>query len=651
MAVGLLGTAVSGLQAFQRNLETTSHNISNVDTEGYSRQRVDLESRPGTPSGAGFIGSGVDARATERLFDDFLSAQVRSSTSANAQLQAYHEFASLVDNRLADSNTGLSPVIQEFFNAVQGLADDPASIPSRQVVLSQADILVDRFQTLNQHFEDLRTRLNGEIDNLLHEINSRTAAIADLNDGIQRARALAGGQEPNDLLDKRDQLINELAEQVAVTVLEQDDGSVNLLMGNGQALVVGSTAVTLSTQPDALDPSHSEILAGSVPITQSLVGGRIGGFVEFREQILDPSQNALGRVAVGIAQDFNSQHGLGLDLDGNLGGDFFQLPAIQVLPDRNNTLPGATVTAAYSNSDDLTTSDYSLRYDGGTNYTLMRLSDAQTFAVDTAVPASLANDGFTLNIGVGATMGDRFLIQPTRNGGAEIDRAITDVRRVAVAGAVRAGEFTDVNGIPTNTGTAVITQPSTSNTSNVPLSGVSANGSLRLTFDASSNQFNIVPDPALVGPLAYDPAADSAGKAFTLAAYGGMTFTLSGAPADNDAFVIADNSGAISDNRNGLLLAQLQTKNTLAGGTVNYQAAYGQVLSQVGTQTHQADINRKAQEGLLGQAREAMASVSGVNLDEEAANLVRFQQAYQASAQVISVADTLFQTLLGVVGR
>lgn len=648
MSGDLLNVGLSGLRVFQRQLTTTSHNIANVNTEGYSRQRVDVTNQIGLADGAGFLGAGAEARATERLFNQFVNEQVRSSASAFEQLNTFYEFAAEVDNRLADPAIGLTPGIQDYFESIQGWSDDPASIPARQVVLSQTDVLVNRFHALDDFLSDQETRINGEIQASVTDLNALASSLAKLNADITRAQSIARAV-PNDLLDQRDQVIRDISKRLAVTVTEQDDGQINVLVGNGQALVLGNNVVPLGIASGDFDPTRLEITAANVNVTSALVGGELGGLLDFRSQVLEPSRNALGRIAVAMADDLNTQNRLGLDLDGNLGGDIFVEPTPQVLANNNNT-GAATVTAAFSDTNALQSSDYRLRYNGGTSYTLTRLTDNQTFAVDTAVPATLNNDGFTLTIGAGAAVGDTYEVRPVRTGAEQIDRAVTDVRRLAASGAVSAGEATDANGQATNTGTGVITQPSLSSTTNIPLSAAPISGNLTLTFNAGANQFNIVPDPNGEGPLAFNPATDADGRTFTLTSYGGMSFTLSGTPANGDSFVIGDNSGGVSDNRNALALASLQTTNTMDGSSSTYQAAYGQLVSQVGSETNEADINRSAQKGILDQAVGARETISGVNLDEEAANLVRFQQAYQASAQVVSVANTLFDSLLGAIG-
>ncbi len=644
-----LNIGTSALLAFQRALTTTGHNISNVNTEGYSRQRVELVTRPPQFTGSGFFGT-VRPQTVQRIYDQFLVEQVSTSTTRFHQLDTLHGFASQVDDLLADPQAGLAPALQDLFNAVQEVANDPSSGPARQVLLSEAQTLVQRFGFLDGRLDDLREGVNIDLENSVSEINSLAEAIADVNADIARLGA-DDAQQPNDLLDQRDQLVRKLSELVGVSTFEQDDGTLNVFVGNGQSLVVGTTASGLTTTSNRFDPTRLEIAVvqggSSVEISGQLTGGSLGGVLDFRNRILDSAQNALGRVATGLAVSFNNQHQLGLDLNGALGGDFFTAGTLQVLPNVDNA--GGSVTGSIVDVGALTASDYELRYDGGNNYTLTRLSDGQSFAINTGgvSPYTTAQiDGFTLTITAGAAVGDTFLVQPTRTGAAEIDVSISEPSEIAAAMPIRASAGFS------NGGSGVIKDEAVSDTTSLPLSA--NGGDIILTYDPNAlgpgtPGFTVTNGPG--GTLAYDPATESGGKSFTLGgAFSGISFTISGTPLDGDTFTITDNTNGVSDNRNALALGALQTAPTLRGNA-SYEDAYGQLVAEVGTTTRQAEVARDAQSVLLDQAIKAQQSVSGVNLDEEAAELVRYQQAYQAAAQVISVTDTLFQTLLASVRR
>jgi len=661
----ILNIGVSGLLAFQRSLNTVGHNIANSDTVGYSRQRTLLATQVPQPTGAGWVGSGVKVVDIERMYDDFLATQVRTSQSATSSLEIYSGHAGRIDNMLADPAIGLDPAIQDFFDAMQGLADDPSSIPSRQLLLTESQSMVDRFHVFSSQFNDMQNQLNHELQTLSTEINNLAESLARVNQNIIDAIGASGGHSPNDLLDQRENLLNELSQKVDITVVPQDNGAINVFIGKGQALVIDTTASSLTTVPGLDDASQFDLaytgLGGVQVITDQLSGGEIGGLISYRDQILNPAQNQLGLIAIGISDRINSQHQLGLDLNGNFGAQVFSTPGFTPVPKSTNS-GGATVSAAFVDSGNLTASDYKLEADTvADQFILTHLADGQqttinTGGVDPYITAEI--DGFNLTISGVAAVGDEFMIRPTRNAAQLINLEINDPRLFAAAGPLRSQPTTNaISGNP-NSGTGAISQAKISNISNLPLGAditLQWTGDRNLDGTADDPGFLVTGGPA--GPLAYDPATERAGKSFTLAGFGDAEITISGVPAEGDSFIIENNSGAEGDNRNALLLAGLQTSNSLlgstggAGETATFQEAYGQLVSGVGSKTHHAEVNFQATEGLLERNKMALSAVNGVNLDEEAANLIKYQQAYQAAAQVISVASTLFDTLLGAVRR
>ncbi len=639
--MSFLNTSVSGLLTAQRALATISHNIANVNTPGYSRQRVEFEARDPQFTGAGYIGKGVGVGSIKRIQSDFINEQLRISTSSSSFNSAFFNLASRIDNILTEEQAGLSPNIVSFFNAVQDVADIPSSLNNRQVMLSEAESLVDRFQFLESRLTDLSGGIRTQLVDETSEINTLSQSIADINVRIVSAMGNRDTQPPNDLLDQRDEMIRQLSEFVAVTTVEQTDGAVNVFTGSGQSLVAGAVASTLQvTEPYQ---GHYEISItnsfGTSVITQNISGGSLGGLLDFQSQMLEPTINSLGRLAIGIADTFNDQHILGRNQDGQVNQTFFTVPTPVVTP--LGSAPN-NVTSTITDPTTLSNSDYNLTYNGGNSYTLIRLSDNTTTAINTGGTTPFttsAVDGFTLTITAGATAGDQFIIRPTVVGARDITTTISDPRKIAAAGPLRSEEVTDVNGLPTNTGNSKISAANISSITGIPLAS-----SITLTFDLANNRFNVSSPPG--GTLAYNPATQSGGVQFTIAAAGNATFTISGVPDDGDQFIIENNLNSDGDNRNALSLAALQESKFLLNGAANYLDTYGQLVVEVGTATRQAEVSDTALSALLQQATEARESVSGVNLDEEAANLLELQQIYQAAAQMISTADLLFQTLI-----
>lgn len=549
MAVGLLGTAASGLLAFQRAISVTGHNISNANTDGYTRQRVELGTRPPSFTGQGYIGNGVQVQSIERVFDEFVTERLRNTTSSNSQYQTLALLSGRVSNLLGDDQAGLRTGLETFFNTVQAVADDPSSIPARQLLLAEGESLAARFQHLDAQFDSMRDEINGSLSNIVAEINNLSSAIAEANKNIVDASSQGSGAAPNDLLDERDNMINRLAELVSLRTVEQEDGAVNVFVGSGQSLVTGFLASELQAVANDFDNRHLEIAvtgAGtSTVITGNLNGGQLGATLDFRERVLDQAQNGLGRIAVTLGMEFNRQHMLGMDLDGAPGTAFFDVATPTVAANLNNA-GSASVSVSFDNAniDDLTLDDYLLAFDGSA-WSLRRASDGVVVPMTGSGP--LLADGLQIDVPGAAAAGDRFLIRPTRSGSGDVSMLVSNPREIAAA----------------------------------------------------------TPAPA----------------------------------------------AAPGDNSNALLLANLQVAQTMENATTNFQGAYAQLVGDLGSQTRSAQINAEAQAALLTQAQESRDAVSGVNLDEEAANLLRFQQAYQAIAQVISVADSTFQTLLSAVRR
>lgn len=634
----ILNVGTSALLSLQRAMSTTGHNIANVNTEGYSRQRVNFDTLPADLKGGSYIGSGVTIDSVERYYNSYLTSEVRTRTSSQAGFETFRQLTSGLDNLLADPAVGLGPALDNFFGALQGVADNPGSLPERQVLLGEAQILADRFQYLDSNFRDIGAQMNSRIDMSVRDINSMARNIATLNEQIVRATATAGGAAPNDLLDQRDLLITQLSERIGVTTTQQSDGATNVMIGNGQPLVVGFTSNQLQTFTDPLDSSKTVVgvagAGGLTDIGRFLSGGELGAVLDFRDEVLDASVNQLGALAVGLTDTFNAQHSLGQDLAGAIGGNFFKplSAATSIAP--GNTGTGA-ITVDITDATALSGDDYSLRYDGG-QYVLTNLTTqaSQTGAGPFTV------DGLTISTSGAPSNGDAFLIQPTSQAAALFGVAISRPEDIAAAGPLRSQTLLS------NTGSGEINGPVVTDTAGLPLAGP-----VTLSFNPNALGAGVPGfDVAGIagGPLAYDPATEGAGKSFTLA---GFSFEMRGTPGSGDAFVLENNTGGSGDNRNALGLAGLQEARQLMNGSASYQDAYGSLVADIGVRTRQANNAADTEGVLLDQAIAARESVSGVNLDEEAANLIRYQQAYQAAAQVIAVADEVFQTLLNATRR
>jgi len=655
MGSSLLGIGVSGLQAFQNSLNTIGNNISNVNTDGYSKQSVQLSTRNPQVTGSGFIGSGVQTVSITRSFNAFLQENLSNSTSSSAEFKTFYALATQLDNVVADADAGVSNSMQRFFNAMQDVADSPSDTAAREVLLNEAENMAEQFNELSSWLETVRGQVNSEIKSSVTEINRLSAAIADLNQTIVIEEGRSGGQPANDFLDQRDTLIRDLSELVSVTTLRQDDGSLNVMAGSGQVLVVGNKATTLETFIIAGDPGQLGVaIRGSggtlVPITDQLGGGSLGGALNFRDRMLDPATNSLGLTAIGLSQFVNEQQTQGMDLDGFLGNDFFNVAQPQI-----RTLAGTTgnVLVSFDDVSQLTNNDYRLRFNAG-SWQLTRSDTNQVVPMTgTGTPGDpFIADGISLEITAVPANGDTYLIQPTRNGALDMEMILANSRQIAAAAPLRSLASS------ANTGTGAISAGAVTDINNAVFQSTAGQLSppvlIRFT---GSNSYDLYDNSNPAAPvileagIAYNPA--TGGDVFPTP--GGLdhgySLRVTGAPVAGDEFSTEYNTGGVGDNRNALLMADLANIKLMSNGTASINDSYSSLVSDVGTATKQAELSNLSQGRVLEQAIASREAVSGVNLDEEAANLIRYQQAYQAAAQVIAVANTLFDTILNSVRR
>ena len=646
MAGNLLSIGKSGLFAAQTALSTTGNNIANANVAGYSRQTVVQASGLSQNLGYGFIGSGTQVSDIRRYSDTFLNTQVRNAQASASSFDGFQAQIAQIDNMLADPTAGLSPTLHDFFSGVQNVAGSGGSVPSRQAMMSAADTLAARFQSLDTRMQEVREGVNAKITSNVTLINSFARQIAEINEKIVGATG-GGAQMPNDLLDQRDQLVLELNKHVKASVMTTESNSMTVSIGSGQPLVVGSRSYELAATPSPTDLNQVEVgyaSGGKVTIlpASALSGGELGGLLDFRTNSLDRAQNALGRIALGLASTFNEQHRLGLDAGDQRGGDFFHEAKPFVSKSVNNAASStAEISATIVDARALGTADYKVSFDG-TAYKVVRSSDEQAFAITPGVPKVI--DGVEFNLSGTAVAGDSFLVRPTINGAADFKLLLTDGAKIAT----RAPIATEMP--LQNAGTGKISAGTVSD----DFFSVGTSLPVTLAYDsaAGGTVAGFPPGQGVVVSLngadtAYAPGATVPWVAGASYSFGGVKVALSGQPASGDKFVINANSAGSGDTRNAALLGDLQTTKVF-GGSATYQAAYSELVSYVGNKTREVQVNSQASQSLLAQATASQQSVAGVNLDEEASNLVRYQQAYQAAGKVMQIASTLFDTLLSL---
>lgn len=625
----ILSTGISGLRAFQRALDVTSHNIANVSTPGYSRQRVELQTREAERYGSGFLGTGVDVSTITRSYDELLATQMRGATSSSSRLDVYASKAQVLNDLFSDSSTGLTVSLQRFTNAVQGVSNEPTATAARQVMLSEAQGLTQRLKTYDSRLDDISAEINSRLTNEAATISTIADSIARLNGQIVSGQS--AGQAPNDLLDARDQQLALLSEHLNVQVVKQDDGAWNVFVGNGQSLVLGNQPAKLVTSRDALDPTRLTIAyqAGSTTsdLSATISGGALGGLLDFRRELLDPVRNQLGQIAIAVATAVNSQQREGMDLYGNLGSDLFAVGPVGVQAGSGNAGSG-TVAVTRASIGSLTANDYILEYSGSAWSARRADTGAPVALAGAGTPASpFVADGLSIVVGGAPAAGDTYKITPTAGAIHGMSVLFTDPGRVAAAA-------------PTRTGAAL---------SNAGSGSISAGEVLDAGNPALRSSVSI----AFIDATHY--SVNGAGSFVYTAGdnidVNGWRVSINGAPAAGDTFTVADNAGGVGDNRNMLAMMQALSGGILAGGTESIDGAVSRFVSGIGVATNQAQVGADAQQVILQDTKAAMDSVGGVNLDEEAANMLRYQQAYQAAAQVIRITQDMFDSLLRATQR
>lgn len=625
---GLLGTGTSALLAFQRALGTVSHNVANASTPGYSRQRVDLAARPGQLASGGYIGQGVDVASLQRLADGLVFARQVDSSSELGRLGQLSSLAARADALVSDPATGLSTQWSAFFNAADAVAADPSSSVARSQMLAAGEQLAGRWRSLDGQLSALDADSSQRMRGTVADANQLTAEIAGLN----RAIVDAGANPAPDLLDQRDQRVQRLAGLVGATTVVQDDGSMNVFTAGGQALVLGGQSMKLAMVADPFRADRQQIAlespGGNVRLPSSVVSGELGGLLEFRERVLDPARAELGRLATVFATGFNAAQRAGVDYDGNAGADFFSLAPPRVDGHAANT-GSATFAARVDDVGALQGQDLVLRYDGAWSASRADTGEAvpMTGSGTAADPFRVA--GVAFEVGGTPAAGDRFTLRPAADAAASLRVALGSPSGIAAASPLQASADTANLGDARAAGASVTDPAAFASFAGATIEFIDGD---QYTIDGN-------------GPFPYSP-----GSAVSDAA-GGWSMTLEGTPAAGDRFTLARTPPRSSDNGNAGALAGLDAQGLLDGGTRSLTAGLTQLTSTVGTEARHASLGLEAQGAIHAQVTAERESVSGVNLDEEAADLMRYQQAYQAAAQVISTADAMFQTLLSAVRR
>jgi flagellar hook-associated protein 1 FlgK len=627
----VFGISVSALQAFQQAINVVSNNVANASTPGYDRETVNLTEAIPQANGSATVGAGVVVSGISRAFSQAAANQLNTSQSTLGQLNALQNYSSQIDNLFGTTIGGLSTALQNFYGAFSDVANNPTSTASRQALIGQAQSVASAFQTASGELNSLNGDVNSRITADVTQINSIAKAISTLNNQIVTGTAQDGGQPPNELLDQRDQLISNLSQLVGISTTTDPSGAVNVFVGNGQPLVLQGQVTALTTVANPFNATQLEISnsASSAIISNNITSGDLGGLLSARTQIINPALNQLGQIATGLSQTVNSQQAQGLDLSGNLGAPIFAVGTpLATGSARNTDAVTASVTVNPAGIGALTANDYVLSFVGGVPK-LTNTSDGTSVTPAGAgtVASPYTSAGVSIVLSGAPANGDQFLVQPTATAAGSLRVVLTNPSQIAAAGAIK----TTATG--SNTGAAAISSGKVLDSTNPNLlSPVTIAFTSPTTYTINGG-----------APNAYTSGGNIA--------VNGWEVQISGAPAAGDTFAIASNAGGTGDNRNALIAANSQNVGVLQNGTTSITGGVSALITGLGSQAQQINTAQSAQSAVNAQALSSVQSTSGVNLDEEAASLLQWQQAYQAAAQALSIGNSLFASLIAAVNQ
>ncbi|MBU1354876.1 MAG: flagellar hook-associated protein FlgK [Gammaproteobacteria bacterium] len=658
--MSLLSVGARALLANQVALQTAGHNIANVNTPGYSRQTVVLQTVQGQFTGGGYIGQGVDVQTILRNQSELLTRQAATAGSVQSADIVRAERLRQLQEVFSGGTAGLGAAINDMMNAFSDVVSSPTDITARTVVLTRMDETAARMRSAADRLNEIQYTVTEQLQSSATAINSLATQIAGVNEQI--ARAKGNGQTPNDLLDQRDQLIRDINQYVQTTQIPADDGTVGLFVAGSQPLVLGTTATQLSVGDATAFPGSGQLKLffnrpGATPIELDenvLGGGTVSGLLRFNNTDLAEGRNLLGRMAMAIGMTMNDQQNLGLTLDGALGKDLFSVPTS--MPGYTN---GAGVGAvAFSNPTQFAASDYEIRFTTGTAGQVVRLSDGQATAfTDAANLATLNIDGLTFNLTTPGVPGERMLFKPFSTAAANMQALVYSPRDLAAANPINAAMGTSNGGTMQLSGLKATGLPNPPGLVLPPNANPAALppilGGIQLQFTAGPpTTYDVLdrgtaPPTTIAAAQPYTPGAPIS--------INGWEIKLQGSPNTGDTVVIGNASdpqyGDIFTRNSGNASALMGLRDVKMFDESTLSDGYAGAMAQVGTRTQSSLFAAELSTTIAANLERDRTAISGVNLDEEAAKLIQYQQAYQASAKMIQIAQSIFDSLIQGIGR
>ena len=661
MGSSILALSTRAMLANTAMLQTVSHNISNANTEGYSRQSVELATEGGQFSGAGFFGRGVRIQTVSRSSDQFLTREANVNLSASSADQTRLDKLKQMEKVFQTGEAGIGYAASQMLNAFVDVANQPQDLSARQVALARAQDFVSRASSASTQLDSLQSGVLADMKTTVAQINDYAKQIADINQKI--AVVQGNGHSPNDLLDTRDQLVKELNTKVQVSTIEAGDGTVSVFMGGGQRLVLGNQAETLNVEVDEFDATMGRLSIttpnGNAQLDQATItGGSLKGLLQTQDEDIPAARNQLGQLVSALAWRVNNQQGLGLDLSGNTGASVFGMAAPAVLPSRTNSssLSNPPVSLTITDGRELQASEYLLEEDPNAPGTLRLLRDNQQIATNVVDGTQI--DGLRININGAVPSGDQFLLRPVANAATTITRLLDKPTGLAAASPVTATVSAS------NKGTATLASLSVSSPNTVP------HGNVEIVFTEDLNTTdNSV--PYTLTDLTNGTSVTGTWTPGNAISYNGWNLNLNGVPKGGtqgangvgDKIEVNLTTNTKSNNGNALTMLSIRDEDVVGrqrdynnplntpipGASIT--TAYSQLIGNIGVTVQSATTSADISGKLSDDSETLLKNKTGVNLDEEAAKMIQYQQNYQAAAKVLQVAQSVFSTLLGVLGN
>lgn len=649
MSVNLYQTGVSGLLSAQQQLATTGHNIANVNTEGYSRQRAEQNPQLGLYNGDNYIGSGTYVTDIRRIYDEFAQKEQLLNQTNLGFADGLNLSLDQLNNITSSSGESINSSIEQFYVSINAIADDPSNLGLRNMALSQAGILASNFNSINSQFDQLEKSVNGEIEQIASQITEIAQELANINDQVLQNRSFNEAGQPNDLLDARDRLISELSQYTQVNAIEDQNGVLTVMIGNGTTLVSGQTAMAVEVKSGDPDPNQTslELVSGSTRLVldKTKVGGELGAKFQYRDENLKQARADIDRIATAISYTFNDLQAQGLDLNGQQGTDVFTdvnsttlvQGRMQEFADNTGSLVGEI---HITDLTQLSSDEFEIEYDGA-NYQLLNLNTGGTTTLGAPGAGPFATTfGFEFVEGAGAPVaGDKFLVRPGENSAALIAQVLTNGEGIAASSAIEV-TASDNNISAGNVQITNVTDPLTAQVTAPLRVEVLEAPAGTYTYNIYNDNTNVLLQTGAHTP----PQTVIAGfvGAFDIEINGDLSGLAPNAP---ETFTINDAFG-LGNGTNAFAMADTKDQGLINNGRETFNQSLAISTAKVGTDAKSAELVADTADALYTQSYNRNQEVKGVNLDEEAANLLRFQQAYQASSRIVSVASEIFDTLL-----